>query len=288
MISYRSSGFISRQRKKWMPRIKFLFKYEVTGVENFYPQQQLCVSNHNIGILVESFILLDAWESRFQGQYICYAMAHRFFFSFPGVNYFMRKLGCVPANFEAVRAVLKQDHSLLVFPGGNYEAIRHYSEREVCDFNQRKGWIKIALQNQIPVTPISIAGSHSVNPVFYRSRLLSYLLIFPILFRIKWFPISLSQIVYTLIAGLMMAFFLPAWAVGFICYVVFVFSFLVPILPAQIKIHIHTPLNLQSLDLNSPPRPPAELMNDSNFLQLCYDHVTQMIQKKMDQFNQQN
>lgn len=284
MVFKRNPDFISQQLKKWMPRFKYLFNCEVTGVENFRSGQQLCVANHNIGVLIEGFTLLDAWENRFRGEHICFAMAHRFFFAFPGVNYVMRRLGCIPASLEASAEVFSQGHSVLVFPGGNYECIRTFFEREICDFKQRKGWIKIALACGVPITPISIVGSHSVNPVFYRSRVLSYLLILPILFRIKWFPISLSQIVYTSLTFLLTSFLFSPYIVAFLCYAIFMISFLVPVLPAKIKIHVHESLYLEKRDPQQ--RPSSVLAQDASFLQEGYDHVTQIIQKKMDQMNQ--
>ena len=171
MINKRSAAFISKSRKYLLPILKSLFGCQVVGMDKLQPQQQyLLVGNHGVGVIIEGFMLLDAWEARFKGHPICNVLAHRFFFSFPLISMMMNKVGCIPASYEASQKAFLEGHSVLVFPGGNYEAMRTYSEREICDFDQKKGWIKVALKNQVPIVPLSIAGSHFVNPNFVRSR----------------------------------------------------------------------------------------------------------------------
>lgn len=279
----RNAQFISKTLKNWMPRFEFLFGCKVLGIEKLKSKQYLCVANHNIGVLVEGFTLLNAWQKHFNNSQVCYAMAHPFFFNFPGVGYVMKRLGCIPASYEASQIVIKNKDSVLVFPGGNYEAIRSYFDRELCDFKQRKGWLKIALRNNLEIVPISIVGSHSVNPVFYRSKFLSYFLILPIVFRIKWFPISLAQIVYATVSAYLCSFFLPLWAVILVSYFAYMFAFLIPILPGRIQMKINDPIDISSL--NTSGLPLSELSNDPLFLQKCYDHVTSVIQSGMDTLN---
>ena len=286
MNNQRSQKFIDQALKKVIPVFEFLFKCKVTGVDQMKQDQQyICIANHNIGVLIEGFTLLNAWQKYFKPEHLCFAMAHRFFFLFPVVKYVMSRLGCIPANHDSADEILQAGHSMLVFPGGNYECIRTYFDREQCDFNQRKGWVKIALKYNLDIVPIAITGSHSVNPVFYRSQFLSYLLILPKLFHIKWFPISLVQVTYSVIAFFIFKLFLPLWLVCVISYFVYLFAFLIPILPAKIRMNINTPVRLS--ELNKTGQPLADVINSPEFLQICYDHVSQIIQQNMDQMNRQ-
>ncbi len=281
MKSPRSSNFILKSQKYLLPILRFLFGCEVQGLEKLQPEKKyLLVGNHSVGVFIEGFMLLDAWENRFNGKPMCFAMTHRFFFQFPLISSMMHKVGCIPASYEASDEAFKEGNSVLVFPGGNYEAMRTYREREICDFGQKKGWIKIALKNQVPVVPVSIAGSHFINPNFVRSRLMCYVMILPALMNVKWFPISLSQIVYSSLMAVVTSLFLPLWAVIILTYFTFGLAYFLPILPAHVHAEINDPIDLMSLD---PERRSAdELIADPIFLQKVYDLVLSTVQKKMD------
>lgn len=287
MSTRRSAGFILKSRKYLLPILKYLFGCEVVGMDKLkVDQKYLLVGNHSVGVIIEGFMLLDAWEARFQGQRTCYALAHRFFFNFPVINSVMNRVGCIPASYEASQAAFAEGNSVLVFPGGNYEAMRTYSEREVCDFGNKKGWIKVALKNQVPVVPVSIAGSHFVNPNFVRSRLMSYIMILPALFHVKWFPISLSQIVYATIMFAVTSLFLPLWAVAILTYFTFGLGYFFPIVPAHVHAQVNDPIDLMTL--NTENKSVEELIADQAFLQKCYDLVLNTIQKNMDLMNNQS
>ena len=49
--------------------------------------------------------------------------------------------------------------------------------------------MRIALQAGVPVIPVSIVGSHSVNPVLGASRILAWLSLARPLFRVRLFQI---------------------------------------------------------------------------------------------------
>lgn len=286
MVKKRSAEFILKSRKYLLPILKSLFGCEVVGMDKLKADQKyLLVGNHSVGVFIEGFMLLDAWEARFKGVRTCYALAHRFFFNFPLINIVMNKVGCIPASYEASQAAFAEGNSVLVFPGGNYEAMRTYSEREVCDFGQKKGWIKVALKNQVPVVPVSIAGSHFVNPNFVRSRLLSYVMILPVLFQVKWIPISLSQIVYATMMFLLSSLFLPMWVVAILTYFTFGLGYFIPIVPGHVHAQVNDPIDLMTL--NTENKSVDELVSDPTFLQKCYDVVLNEVQKNMDLMNAQ-
>lgn len=284
MTNKRSADFISKSRKYLLPLLKKIFGCQVVGMEKLHADQKyLLVGNHSVGVMIEGFMLLDAWETQFKGRPVCNALAHRFFFKFPLINIIMNKVGCIPASYQASHQAFAQGHSVLVFPGGNYEAMRTYSEREICDFDQKKGWIKVALKNQVSVVPIAIAGSHLVNPNFVRSNLMSYVMILPILFKVKWFPISLSQIVYASLISIATSLFLPTWAVVILTYFTFGLGYFIPIWPAHVRAEINEPIDLMSL--NTEKKSVDELIGDAKFLQMCYDLILATVQKKMDMMN---
>ncbi|NDF14492.1 hypothetical protein EB061_04115 [bacterium] len=203
----------------------------------------LLVLNHNIAAPMEVLSLLSAWENRFQGRFPVYGLAHRFPFRIPLLAGLFRQLGALPATHEAANQALMGGASVAVFPGGNFESVRPFSQRNQCDFGGKLGWIDIAVRNQVPVVPVAISGSHSMNPVLIRSRILSRVLVLPKLLGIRWFPITVGQLVYSALTVLLAWWFeAPLWAVVLSAWLCFLFTVQLPVWPAFIRITIDEPI----------------------------------------------
>jgi 1-acyl-sn-glycerol-3-phosphate acyltransferase len=185
------------------------------------------------------------------------------------MGWYLRKFGAVPATREAAKHVLDAGYSLAVFPGGNFEATRPFTERHRTDFCGKKGWTEIARSLQSgAVIPVSIVGSHSLNPVLLRSERLSRLLILPALIKVRWFPVTVSQL---LLAALTFFFLREKATMGLsliAAYCVFVSTPLTPIWPTKVKIKIGKPMDLS---------------NHSS--EECYEAVQDAIQAGMDELN---
>ncbi len=278
----RSQKFIDWFGKTLFPFFQNRYGCVVLNPENLKSDKSLYVGNHSVGVLLEGFTFLYAWEKKFKQSQYCFAMAHRGFMNFPILNWMMKSFGCILASYECAEAAFKNNHSAFIFPGGNYEALRTYKEKFICDFNQSKGWIKVALKNNVSIIPVTIYGSHLVNPIFIRSRLLSYILVLPKLFRMHWVPISLAQIVCTIFMGLVTFPILSPILASVFCYFTFALSFLVPILPTELKMHIGE--SFDPMVFNTHQKTTEELLLDSDFLSQCYNHIQNDIQLKLDSF----
>jgi len=232
---------VKRLRALARPLLRLAFRPEVQGLEAVRHQQALYIANHNIGAAVEILILLDAFE-RLGEQPAVSGLAHEFAFRTPGLKYLVEGMGGVPATYESARRVLRSGASLFIFPGGNVEAARPFSQRHQSDFAGHRGWARIAIEAGVPVIPVSITGSHSVNPVLWRSRRLSRWLVIPKRVRVDHFPVSLSQLVWAA---------LGAWALGPLgAFAGFVFTPLVPILPAKVRVRVGNPIDPRGLSVD--------------------------------------
>ena len=59
---------------------------------------------------------------------------------------------------EALRA----DHVVVVFPGGDYDACRPTSSQNLIDFNGRTGYVRTAIEADVPIVPaVSIGGQEN-------------------------------------------------------------------------------------------------------------------------------
>jgi len=262
----------------WRPLLRYVFRCRISGLESLEDGPYLLVSNHNIGAAFEVMALLDAWETRFAGEKPLYGLAHRIAFRIPVVASLFRKIGAVPATYESGYAVLDQGASLAIFPGGNREVTRSFLRRKTCDFGGHRGWARIALSRGVPVVPVSITGSHSINPVLLRSQLLSTALILPRVLGIRWFPITASQLIYMVLTfAILTSLQTPPWGVALGCFGIFLSAVLWPVWPAQIKIHVGNPVDLGPLV--------SARMSESERLDICYREISRRVQGGMDLLN---
>jgi 1-acyl-sn-glycerol-3-phosphate acyltransferase len=106
----------------------------------------------------------------------------------------MRKMGEVPASRENAARALDAGAAVLVYPGGDHEAFRPWTDRNRIDFDGRKGFIELALQKRVPVVPVVSHGGHSSTIILTRGERLGRLLAtrrvrtrtFPIAWQIPW------------------------------------------------------------------------------------------------------
>ena len=227
------------------PILRFIFRIRFRDLEKIPNGPCLLVANHNIGAAIEILALLYAWESRFHFSYSrpLFGLGHRFAFRIPGLGLFMKKIGSVPAEYESAEQVLRSGHSLGIFPGGLWEAARPFSQRREADFGARRGWLRIARRAGVPVVPITVSGSHGVNPVLYRSRRAAKLLLLERFLGVKWFPITVGQILWAVLFAIVFRDTVPLPVVMFGAFVCFVMTPLIPIWPSAITISVGDPIN---------------------------------------------
>jgi 1-acyl-sn-glycerol-3-phosphate acyltransferase len=172
------------------------FDGEVRGLEHVPADGPvLLVGNHSGGSLTpDTAIFFAAWYRARGLDAPLIGLAFDAAFGIPGFETLMRKIGEVPANgANAVRA-LDAGHAVLVYPGGDHEAFRPWTERNRIDFNRRKGFIKLALRKGVPVVPVVSHGGHHTTTILSRGEWLGRLLgtdrirtpTFPIAWQIPW------------------------------------------------------------------------------------------------------
>ncbi len=239
-MSHRSQEFIDGMAKWLWPALKFIFRIEISGQENLPSGKALIVANHNSGALIESHSLVFLCNER---KIPTLGLNHRALFRIPFVNRYFEKIGAIPATREATMDALEKNFPVLIFPGGNREAFRPLAEESNQGQNWSSGWAEMADAQQVPVVVVKFAGTHRINPIFFSSSSLSKLLILPWLLKVKYFPLSLAQIlISSAIMGSFCAAGFPLVASAALAYLSFVLTPLVPVLPWGVKIRIYPPL----------------------------------------------
>lgn len=167
------------------------FRYELRELSHMPRGATLIVGNHSGGKLpVDMFLFARRWYEHFQWQRPLRFLAHDTLMKIAKTS--LNRIGAVHASPANAHQIFERDEALAVFPGGEYETFRPYSERYKVDFSGRTGFARLALKARVPVTPIVTAGSHELFFILTRGEKLGRLLGMKKFFRFSGFPISLG------------------------------------------------------------------------------------------------
>lgn len=182
-----------------LPLMEIMNRYfdaEVTGFENVPASGPvLLVGNHSGGVLTpDTTAFFTAWYRARGLESPLVALAFDAAFGIPGFRDLMRKIGEVPANRRNAARALDAGLPVLVYPGGDHEISRPWTERDRIDFDGRKGFVELALRKQVPIVPVVSHGGHSSVLILSRGEWLGDLFgsdrvrtrSFPIALQIPW------------------------------------------------------------------------------------------------------
>ena len=169
------------------------FRGEVRNLGNVPGDRAaLLVGNHSGGNLTpDTHLLTLAFYAYFGVERAFYQLAHNLVLSSPA-GPILRRYGTVSASHEHAQQALRQGAALLVYPGGDWEVHRPTWEGDKVDFADRKGFIRLALNEDVPIVPVVSAGGQETALFLSRGDWLARLLQLDKLFRLKVLPISLA------------------------------------------------------------------------------------------------
>ncbi len=169
------------------------FRGEVRGLGNI-PESGpvLLVGNHSGGNLTpDTTVFTLAFNTYFGVERAFYQLAHNLVLSMPALAQ-LRKFGTVAASPENASKALESGAALLVYPGGDYEVHRPTWQRNSVDFGGRKGFIRLALDQDVPIVPVVSIGGQETALFLSRGERLARLLALDRIFRLKVLPISVA------------------------------------------------------------------------------------------------
>ncbi len=173
------------------------FRLQIEGAEQIPPSGPvLLVGNHNGGLVTtDGFFTGLAIHDRFAGQRAMYALAHDFLFYDPVLRSYAQRLGMLRAGHASARHAFARGHCVLVYPGSDLDTFRPFRDRGRVILGGRKGFLKLALHERVPIVPVVSAGTHEQMIVLIRGDRLSHLIhahrwaradIFPIMLALPW------------------------------------------------------------------------------------------------------
>jgi 1-acyl-sn-glycerol-3-phosphate acyltransferase len=169
------------------------FRGEVRGLGNV-PEDGpvLLVGNHSGGNLTpDTHVFTLAFNTYFGVERGFFQLAHNLVLSMPGLAQ-LRKFGTVAASPANAAKALQAGAALLVYPGGDFEVHRPSWQRNRVDFGRRKGFIRLALEQNVPIVPVVSIGGQETALFLSRGERLARLLALDKMFRLKVLPISLA------------------------------------------------------------------------------------------------
>jgi 1-acyl-sn-glycerol-3-phosphate acyltransferase len=153
----------------------------------------LLVGNHNgMTGTPDMFCHMTAFWRRYGTARPAFGLMHDMPFRTPWIGPWMNAAGALAANPANARAALRQGAAVLVFPGGDYDACKPFDARHRIDFGDRRGYVRLALAERVPIVPVVSLGGHESLWVAYRGTRLANALGLPKRFRSNVFPVGLA------------------------------------------------------------------------------------------------
>jgi 1-acyl-sn-glycerol-3-phosphate acyltransferase len=243
--------------EKLSPYVNFIlrnyFRSSVHGIYRIPHGPGLFVGNHNAALLTpDSFIFATEVCEKKGVQEVPYGLGHEITISIPLIQQLLVPLGAVRASHDCAHQLFLQNKKVLVYPGGDYDVMRPFRHRNKIVFGGRKGYIRLALREKVPIIPVVTAGAHSVYIIIDDMRWLAKLLRLDRIFRMNVFPLTLS-IPWGLTLGPLI-FFIPY--------------------PSKISIEILEPVYFKHTG--------TDAANDKSYVNDCANRVEGLMQSALD------
>lgn len=148
-----------------------------------------------IGIHSGTWLTMDAWSlvfswwRKFGETRLLHGTAHDALMAMPGLGPFFKKVGVIPASRETVTAALAAGNSVVVWPGGEVDAMRTWKKRHEVHFGGRRGFVKQAIMSGVPIVPVATVGGTETVFVLSEGRWLAKVLGFKRFLRADTVPI---------------------------------------------------------------------------------------------------
>ncbi len=169
------------------------FRGEVRGLENI-PEDgpSLLVGNHSGGLVIaDTFVLANEFYDYFGPRRRFHQLAHNLAAQNPALG-LIRRWGTVVASHANARKAFQLGAPVLVYPGGDYETFRPSWHGDKIEFGGRKGFVRLALQEGVPIVPVVAVGGQETALFVTRGQRIARALQLDKAARLKVFPISIG------------------------------------------------------------------------------------------------
>lgn len=139
------------------------FRVQTSGW-NFIPKQGnvLLVGSHNGGLASpDMFMMIYDWFRYMGLERPVYGLLHPAVWkATPVLAGIAAQWGAVVAHPKMAIAALQQKASVLVYPGGAQDVFRPHALRNKICLGENQGFVKLALEYNVPIVPLISHGAH--------------------------------------------------------------------------------------------------------------------------------
>lgn len=143
------------------PWLERWFHPVVRGLDRIPAGAALYVGNHSGGFVTPDMWILGIRLMRERGMDdVPHALGHQVVMEAPVLNQTLTRLGGLEAKAENAHRAFEAGRKVLVYPGGDLDAFRPSRDRYRVVFGPRRGYVRLAIREAVPIVPVVSAGSH--------------------------------------------------------------------------------------------------------------------------------
>src|SRR4051794_34366900 len=158
----------------WNLVMDHYFRVETEGWHRLPSEASLLVGVHGGSSLpVDAMTLVMQWKRRFAAERILHPTSHDVLMAAPVIGDYFRANGAIPPSREAMATALDAGRDVLLYPGGEQDAMRNWRKRDQAVLAGRKGFVRFAIRQQVPIVPIATIGGHDTVFVLSEGRFLA-------------------------------------------------------------------------------------------------------------------
>ncbi|MCL2930568.1 MAG: lysophospholipid acyltransferase family protein [Trichodesmium sp. St2_bin6] len=161
-LDERDPEVIKSMMPLWEWFYRYYFRVQTDGWHHIPDEKILIVGSHNGGLPApDMHMCMYDWFKRFGPKRLAYGLMHQNAWSaFPSTTTLAVQCGAVRAHPKMGIAAFQRNASVIVYPGGGPDVFRPHSMRNKIYFAERKGFIKLALREEVPIVPMISNGAH--------------------------------------------------------------------------------------------------------------------------------
>jgi 1-acyl-sn-glycerol-3-phosphate acyltransferase len=192
-LSGQDETTMQRQKFLWNVLVDYWFRMEFDGWENLPRSPVLLVGIHSGAPFVwDAWTIGVQWWRRFGQERPLHGTAHDALMAIPGIGRYFRAMGVLPAAPDSIATALAEGRDVALWPGGEVDSLRPWSERDRANLAGRTGFVKMAIKAGVPIVPIATVGGADAMPVLIRGDRLAKALKLDKVLRLKVFPLAIS------------------------------------------------------------------------------------------------
>jgi 1-acyl-sn-glycerol-3-phosphate acyltransferase len=155
--------FVRRSSRLLKPLVRY-HRFRLEGAGNLPVSGPCLMAVHHSLATYDGFLLsAELWR---QTGRLPWGLGDDRVFQIPGLGQLAWRVGLMPASPEAGERVLRAGQVLGVAPGGMWESLRPREERRRSRWQERRGFVRLALRCGAPIVVAAVPAADQIYTVY--------------------------------------------------------------------------------------------------------------------------